>query len=74
MYRRCKIGLEVDYCDTDTDVCTDGCKIGLDVDYCDICHTDTGVCTDGCEIGLRGAIVIYVIMTPVYVPTVVRFD
>jgi hypothetical protein len=70
----CNIGSEGDYCDkydTDTSVCTDGCKIGQEGEYCDRWDTDTGVYTDGCKIGLEGAIVIYVILIPVYVNTVV---
>ena len=70
----CKIRLEgnsCDICDTDTGVCRDSCDIGPEGDYCDRWDTDTGVCTDGCKIGLEGAIVIYVILTPVYVQTVV---
>jgi uncharacterized membrane protein (DUF485 family) len=47
-------------------------EIGLDGDYCDRCDADAGVCTDGCEIGLGGTIVIYVMLTPVYVQTAVK--
>ena len=57
-----------DICDTDTGACTNGCQIGLKGDYCDIFANDAGVCT----YGYRGTMVIGVILTPVYVQTVVK--
>ena len=59
-------------CDTDTGVCTEGCEIGLDGDYCDRCDADAGICTDGCEIGLDETMVIYVMLTLVYVQTALK--
>jgi hypothetical protein len=65
-------GDQCDICDTDTGVCINGCKIGLEGNCCDRCDADTGVYTDGCPIGLEGTIVIYVILTPVYIQTAVQ--
>ena len=53
-------------------VCIHGCKIGLEGNYCDRCDADTDVYTDGCPIGLEGTIVIYVILTSVYIQTAVQ--